>query len=66
MSRQTLKDNNFRIIGFIETRPDGIQVLKNASFQTQGYYHPSNNLTKDEYFRIIGYGNLLTTLLRNP
>ncbi len=63
MSTQTLKDSKFRIIGHIETRSDGVQVLKNDRFVILGYYDPRSNQTKDGRFRIVGTGNLLTSLL---
>ncbi len=63
MSTQTLKDSKFRTIGYIETRSDGIQVIKNEKFVILGYYDPRYNQTKDARFQIVGTGNLLTSLL---
>ena len=36
MSRITLKDKHFRIIGYIETRSDGVHVGKDAHFRIVG------------------------------
>lgn len=66
MSTQTLKDNKFRVIGYIETRPDGTQVGKDAKYHIKGYYDPKSNKTKDASFRIVGEGNLLAALITNP
>lgn len=63
MSTQTLKDSKFRIIGYIETRPDGTQVGKDDKFRIKGYYDPKSNKTKDAKFRIVGEGNLLASLI---
>ena len=63
MQRQTLKDRNFRIAGYIETDPTERQTLKDSAFRIRGYYEPKANVTKDSSFRIVGYGNLLTSLL---
>jgi len=59
---QTLKDSNFRIIGYIYDEGDYL-VLKDDYFRIKGYYYKNDNVTKDDYFRIVGYGNILTTLL---
>jgi hypothetical protein len=63
MSRQTLKDDHYNIIGFIETQADGTQVLKDARYNIRGYYDPKSNRTKDSNYNILGTGNLLGTLL---
>lgn len=63
MTTQVIKDAQFRIIGYIDTRSDGTQVAKNAQFHIVGYYEPRMNCTKDERFHIIGYGNLLASLI---
>jgi len=63
MATQTLKDSNYRIIGYIDTDSSGNQTIKDANFRIKGYYDPKTNQTKDSNFRIVGYGNLLTTLL---
>lgn len=63
MAPQTLRDRNHRVIGYLETRSDGLLVLKNANHQTLGYYDAQRNETKNVNYVRIGYGNLLTTLL---
>jgi len=63
LNRRTLQDQNFRTIGYIDTRSDGTEVLLDANFRTKGYYDPRRNATTDENFRTLGYGNLLVSLL---
>lgn len=63
MSTQTLKDSNYRIIGYIETKSDGTQVIKDSNYRVKGYYDSKSNQTKDSNYRVVGHGNLLTTLL---
>lgn len=63
MTTQTIKDSSSRIIGYIETRYDGVLVLKNAASQIKGYYDPRANVTKNASSQIVGYGNILGTLL---
>lgn len=63
MASQTLKDRNHRVIGYLETRSDGMLVLKNANHQILGYYDPQRNETKNVNYSRVGQGNLLTSLL---
>lgn len=62
-SRQTLKNDRYQIIGYVETDRNGEQTITDEKYHTLGYYDPRTNTTKDRQFRRIGYGNLLTTLL---
>lgn len=63
MSIQTLKDQHYRVIGFIETRPDGSQLIKDAQRHGLGYYDPRQNQTKNQRYHFVSHCNLLTTLL---
>lgn len=63
MSRETLKDARFRVIGYIDTASDGKQTGRDARFRVVGYYEPKANVTKDPQFRVVGYGNLLASLV---
>lgn len=63
MNRRTLKDNQFRTIGFIDTDPKGKETLRYPQFRIKGYYDPKTNQTKDAQFRLVGTGNILTSLL---
>ena len=63
MSRQTLKDARFRIIGYIDIEPGGRQTGRDDRFRILGYYDPATDITKDDRFRTIGYGNLLASLI---
>ena len=63
MHRQTLKDEHFRVIGYIDTASDGKQTGKDAHFHTVGYYDPRTNVTKDAHFHTVGYGNQLASLI---
>lgn len=63
MSTQTLKNSSYQIIGYIETRSDGVQVIKDPHYRIRGYYDPKQNQTKNEHYGVVGYGNLLTSLL---
>ncbi|HLA74867.1 MAG TPA: hypothetical protein VJM76_03035 [Gammaproteobacteria bacterium] len=63
MEKQILKDVANNIIGYIETQPDGIQVLKNAHGKIKGYYEPAGDHTRDENYNIVAKGNSLRTMI---
>jgi hypothetical protein len=64
---QPLKDRNYHIIGYIETKSDGTQVGKDANYRVKGYYDPKRNTTKDANYRVVSQsGNMLTTLITSP
>jgi hypothetical protein len=63
MGRRAIKDRNFRVLGYIETTPDGRQKALNANFRTLGYYDPRRDVTTDPNFRIIARGNVLSALV---
>lgn len=62
MNRQTIKDFNFRIIGFIDTQADGTLVGRDRALRIVGKYYPKKDITKDFYGRIVGRGNTLSSL----
>ncbi len=64
MQKTTLKDKEFRTIGFIETKDNGDKVLKDRNFVILGFYDAEFNCTKDRNFKAIGFGDILTTLLK--
>ncbi|QFI73968.1 hypothetical protein F8237_17070 [Bradyrhizobium betae] len=63
MSRQAIKDKNFRTIGYIDTMSDGKQKALDATFRTLGYFDPKRNITQDANFRTIAQGNVLAGLI---
>lgn len=63
MSRQAIKDKQFRTIGYIETMNDGKQKALDAQFRTLGYFDPKRNVTQDAQFRTIANGNVLSGLI---
>ena len=62
-NRQTLKDANYNVIGYIETESSGRQVLLDRQFIRLGYYDGKRNETLDAQFIRVGFGNILTSLL---
>lgn len=63
MSRETIKDKNYRTLGYIETMSDGKQKALDANYRTLGYYDPKRNVTEDANYRKIAQGNVLAGLI---
>ena len=64
MQEEKIKDFYGRIIGYIQTYPNGDKKLLNFYRKILGTYVKSSNITKDFYGRIVGRGDFLTSLLK--
>ena len=64
MQRIPLKDNRFRIIGYIDIAPNGDKTLRDERFMILGYYNTKQDVTRDARFMIVGSGDILTSLLK--
>ena len=64
MQRITLKDNRFRIIGYVDIAPNGDKTLRDDQFRILGYYKAKQDVTQDARFMTVGRGDVLTSLLR--
>ncbi len=62
-TRQQLKDERGRIIGFLDLEPNGRRVMKDASNRIIGHFDPKVNRTFDRNNHLVGSGDLLATLL---
>ena len=63
MAEQVLKDKQRRMIAKKSTANNGIPTITDPQGRTKGSYDPRTNKTRDPRGRIVGTGNLLTTLL---
>jgi hypothetical protein len=63
MATQELKDTNGRLIGTIREGSYGRLEIFDESGWLKGTYDPQSDQTKDSSGRLVGTGNLLTTLL---
>lgn len=61
--RETLKDYYGRIIGYIDTKPNGDQTGYDFYQRIVGYYQKQQNVTTDFYRRIVSRGNTLSGLI---
>jgi len=64
MADQRLEDSRGHILGFIRSEGGGRLRLESNNGYTLGYYDPRRNETTDKGGRVVGRGNLLTTLLK--
>lgn len=60
---QPIRDFYGRILGYIETKPNGDKVLRNFYKQILGKYNKATDTTRDFYGRIIAKGDQLSMLL---
>lgn len=65
MAEEILKDFQNRIVGYIETKPNGDKIGKDFQRRIVGYYEKSSNTTKDFQRRIVARGDALASLVFN-
>lgn len=63
MLTDQIKDAKGTILGSIESKPDGEQVLRDAQGKIRGYYDPTTDHTRGPDKRILAKGNVLRTLI---
>lgn len=60
---QDLRDSSGRLLGRLRRRFDGKIELRNPVGKLLGTYDPRTNQTRDPLGRLVGKGDLLTSLL---
>lgn len=60
---EPIKDFYNRIIGYVDTKPNGDKIGYDFYRRIVGYYEKRSNLTKDFYRRVVGHGDLLVSLI---
>lgn len=63
MADQELRDSSNRLLGKIKKLSNGKFELRDSSNFLKGTYDPKSNETRDPGNKLVGRGNLLTTLL---
>lgn len=63
MSEQIIKDFYNRIVGYIDTQPNGDKIGKDFYRRIVGYYIKKDDVTKDFYRRIVARGDVLSALI---
>lgn len=60
---QRLYDSNMQLVGYLSAGAAGRTAVFDSNYCVLGYYYPATNKTYDKDMRLIGKGNLLTSLL---
>ena len=63
---QKLYDSDARLLGYLSVSGAQRQVLYDSDYGILGYYYPATDKTYNRDMRLIGRGNLLTSLLAAP
>jgi hypothetical protein len=63
MSAEEIKDKEGHIIGYLETKENGDQILTNAVRKLKGYYDAQTDHTRDEHRNIVAKGNKLRAMI---
>ena len=63
MADQELRDPQNRLLAKIKTLSNGKLEIRDPQNRLKGVYDPKSNETRDTQNRLVGKGNLLTTLL---
>jgi len=64
--RETIRDSQYRPVGYVETDSHGRQRALNSRFQTVGHFDPARNETRDAAYKVVARGNALTALIWGP
>jgi len=63
MSQERIIGKNNQVIGWINTETNGTQMLIDPQMKLLGWYYPDTNRTITPDGQMVGWGNLLFTLL---
>lgn len=63
MDKEAIRDFYGRIIGWVETKPNGDKIIRDFYGKIKGRYDKQLNVTRDFYGKIIGRGDLTSSLI---
>lgn len=63
MNEEIIRDFYGRIIGYIQTQPNGDKIVRDFYRRILGRYNKATNTTRDFYGRIIARGDQSSMLL---
>ena len=63
MSKETIRDRNDRVLGYIETMPNGRQKATDRNSRLLGWFDPERNVTTDASSRVLAKANVLSGLI---
>ena len=63
-NEETIREFSGKVIGYIETKPNGDKVVRDFYRRLLGTYNKKLNVTKDFYGRTVARGDFSSMLLR--
>lgn len=60
---EPIRDRAGNVVGSIETKPDGDQVLRDTKEEVRGYYDAKGDFTRDAAENIVAKGNKLRSMI---
>ena len=63
MTKETIRDFNNRIIGYVETDSNGNKTARDFYNRILGYYDAEQKVTRDFYRRIVARGDAVVGLI---
>lgn len=63
MTKETIRLWDGKVIGFIETYPDGSKIVRDFYGRVKGKYDKQFNVTRDFYGRVVAQGDQSSMLL---
>lgn len=62
--KETIRDfPSMKILGYVETKPDGVKIATNFHNTILGYYYPSRDETTDFMNRVVAHGDCVVSLI---
>lgn len=61
--KETIKDKNYRILGYVETKSNGDKVVTTFTGQILGYYRKNMDVTTDLVGRVLARCDAAVALL---
>lgn len=63
MAKEKITDFYGKILGYVETKPNGDKTVTNFYGKILGYYRKNTNVTTDFYGRVFAKGDAATSLI---
>ena len=60
---EPIRDRAGNVVGSIETKPNGDQILRDTSDAVRGYYDAQGDFTRDAAENIVAKGNKLRSMV---
>ena len=61
--QDNIRDRNGRIMGFVDTDPQGNKIARTREGKIVGYYKANTGITTDPYGKIVSYSDVVVSLI---